>query len=293
MPKKALSALATGCNAIQSASTLSPAADHGDMPSLAGIGRTDAQTTDLFAFTRCDSLILALCTDPGIPPAVSSYIYPSDLTLEISIDRHSKVRFDDAASMLKYGGTIVRPEAVVAACRFRLTFDDEGQCNLTTHGIVAEHVSSIQVFTGLRDDPFIRLPRTGRNVAAVVIELPLQAVAKKDQTLLIWATTAVPGIEGPVGDHAGRALRSMFIDPANVLSPQKQFLELGMTPDVVILDVSRPSGFPNGRLLTDDVVDLVVDMPLPGGTLPGEAPDFPTENDVPFLGNFPYLAPPH
>ena len=39
-------------------------------------------------------------------------------------------------------------------------------------------VMKLDLFTGLRDDPFIRRPREGRNVAAVVIELPLEAVRK-------------------------------------------------------------------------------------------------------------------
>ena len=47
------------------------------------------------------------------------------------------------------------------------------------------------------------------------------------------------------------------------------------------------SAFPNGRELTDDVVDLVGHA----GTLANDAP-FPTTNDVPFLDVFPYLAPP-
>lgn len=267
------------------------AADHGDMTYLTGIGRSDARITDFFAFTRGENLVLVLCTDPDIPPGVAHYLYPSDLTLEIHIDRHSRVRFDDVEDLIKFGGTIVRPEAVVADCRLRITFDDNGDPSLKTTGIARKHLGAALFFAGLRDDPFIRRPRAGRNVAAVVIELPLEAVANRDQVLLLWATTTVPDVDGPIGDHGGRALRSMFIDPANVLSPQQQFRDLGIVPDVVILDTSLPSGLPNGRLLTDDVVDLVVDVP--GGTLPGEAPDFPTENDVPFLTDFPYLAPPH
>lgn len=265
------------------------AADHGDMAVLAGIGRSDAQITDLFAFTHGDNLVLALCTDPGIPAGVTSYLHPSDVTLEFSIDSHSKIRYDDPADLVQFGGTIVRPQAVVADVRLVVTFDDDGNPRIQAHGIAGKYLRSLQSFAGLRDDPFIRRPRAGRNVAAVVIEFPLKVLWKKD--VLVWATTSVPGVNGPIGDHAGRALRSMFIDPANVLTPQQQFLQLGMVPDVMILDARRPSAFPNGRTPTDDVLDLVVD--IPGGTLPGEGPDFPTENDVPFLAEFPYLAPPH
>src|SRR5262245_35143353 len=270
-----------------------PAADHGDMAVLGTLGRSDAQVTDFFAFTRGDSLVLALCTDPAIPTTVTEYLYASDLSLDIYIDRHSKVRYDDPDDLEQFGGTIVRPEAVVSDCRLTITFDNDGTPRLKTTGIAQKYLRDAEFFAGLRDDPFIRRPRTGRNVAAVVIELPLEAVAKRDETLLLWATTTVPSVNGPIGDHGGRALRSMFFAPTevNLLSPKQQFLELGLVPDVVILNTSLPSGLPNGRILTDDVIDLVVD--IPGGTLPGEGPTFPTANDVPFLDDFPYLAPPH
>jgi hypothetical protein len=53
-------------------------------------------------------------------------------------------------------------------------------------------------------------------------------------------------------------------------------------------------GFPDGRRLTDDVVDIserVVGGWLLGHKLPlGDGVD---RNDVPFLTTFPYVAPPH
>jgi hypothetical protein len=109
---------------------------------------------------------------------------------------------------------------------------------------------------------------------------------------LIWATTKVPDLEGPISDYGGRALRSMSDEAMNTMGPRDHWRLLETTPDVMILNVLHASGFPNGRELTDDVVDLVIDMPPPG-TLPGEGPEFPTANDVPFLASFPYLAPPH
>jgi hypothetical protein len=264
------------------------AADHGDMAVLGTLGRSDAQITDFFAFARGDNLVLALCTDPAIPTTVTEYLYASDLSLEINIDRHSKVRYDDPDDLAEFGGTIVRPEAVVPDCRLTITFDDDGAPRLRTTGIAQKYLRNAEFFAGLRDDPFIRTPRTGRNVAAVVIEFPLSAVAQRDETLLLWATTTVPSVNGPIGDHGGRALRSMFFAPTeiNLLSPRQQFLQIGLVPDAVILNSGLPSGFPNGRVLTDDVIDLTV------GTLPGENPAN-SENDVPFLDDFPYLAPPH
>ncbi|MCA9530131.1 MAG: DUF4331 family protein [Myxococcales bacterium] len=71
-----------------------------------------------------------------------------------------------------------------------------------------------------------------------------------------------------------------------------------VVPDTLTLDTSKASGFPNGRLLTDPVIDVTLnviflDLSVHGpGTLAG-VPINPPANDVAFLSAFPYLAPPH
>lgn len=70
-------------------------------------------------------------------------------------------------------------------------------------------------------------------------------------------------------------------------------------PDTIKYDPSMPTGYPNGRALTDQVVDITLaavllklgpDQPLTAFTNP---PLNPPANDVPFAAQFPYLAPPH
>ena len=265
------------------------AADHGDTPLLQSIPRHDARVTDLFAFVRGADLVIAVGTNPAIPPGVSDYQFPADLELEIHIDNDSAVRFDDPGDLATYGGTVVRPRKIREDVRLRLRFDDAGEPTLHLIGLPQTALSQVQLFTGLRDDPFIRGPRIGRNVAAVVVELPLDLVVADQPTLLLWATSRVPDIHGEQADLAGRALRSMFPenDQMNALHPRFHQAITGQAPDVMIFDTSRPAAFPNGRELTDDVVDLVGDARV----LSNDDP-FPTENDVPFLADFPYLAPP-
>ena len=95
---------------------------------------------------------------------------------------------------------------------------------------------------------------------------------------------------GRFHEFAGRALRSQFPenDAFNMLRPRDHFKKLGQVPDVVVFNTSQPAAFPNGRALEDDVVDLVGDPRVLGNDDP-----FPEENDVPFVDEFPYLAPPH
>lgn len=70
-------------------------------------------------------------------------------------------------------------------------------------------------------------------------------------------------------------------------------------PDAIKYDPSKPTAYPNGRTLTDPVVDITLaavllklgpNQPL---SLLADLPLNPPANDVPFLAEFPYLAPPH
>ncbi|HEY8376159.1 MAG TPA: DUF4331 family protein [Nannocystis sp.] len=70
-------------------------------------------------------------------------------------------------------------------------------------------------------------------------------------------------------------------------------------PDTIKYDPKLPTGYPNGRRLTDQVVDITLAAVLL--RLEGDQslmtfanlPLNPTANDVPFLDEFPFLAPPH
>ena len=264
------------------------AADHGDSPLLNEVGRNDAKITDLYAFTVGSNLVVALGMNPAVPVGVSSYLFPDDLEVRILIANDSPVAFGSAEDLLVFGGTLLAPGSIDDDVSFMLKFTG-GVPRLETRGF-REHPSAIRLFAGLRDDPFIRGPRIGRNVAAIVLEFPLSAVKSDGDTLLLWATTKVPDVNGPIAEHGGRALRSMFPenDVLNTSRPRDHFRLFGLVPDVVIFRTSQPARYPNGRALEDDVVDLVGDQRVLGNDSP-----FPSTNDKPFLTQFPYLAEPH
>lgn len=261
--------------------------DHADTPNLIAAQRHDARITDLYAFRDGGDLVIALCVDPTIPPGVSEYAFQPDTMFEVNIDNRSAVNYDDAEANALRGGTVTKPDKINDNIAFRITFE-KGIPRLQVRGI-RNGKEITQLFAGLRDDPFIRGPRIGRNVAAIVVKLPLSAVLADQPELLIWAYSRVPDIDRPQADHAGLALRTMFPEsmPMNEMHPRHHFRKMGVAPDVVIFDTSREAGFPNGRILADDVVDLVGDLRV----LSNDAP-FPAVNDVPFLTGFPYLAPP-
>jgi hypothetical protein len=76
---------------------------------------------------------------------------------------------------------------------------------------------------------------------------------------------------------AGRSVASLFV------------------PDVITLDLAKPSGFPNGRRMQDPVIDLelaalFLDLKTdPVDTL-AKLPLNPSGNDKPLLSGFPFLA---
>ncbi len=260
------------------------ASDHGDAPIGPAGPRQDANLTDLHAFVVGQNLVLALSTNPAIPPSATSYLFPTDVTFEFHIDSHSAVS----------NGEVVASERIDDDIRFRVRFNDDGTVKLLRLGKPGRapfDLGIVSLFTGLRDDPFIRGPRQGRNIGAIVLEVPLSTVLRPgNSTLVIWATSKVDEFDGRFQELAGRSLVSMFPENAlmNTMEPRQMLRRLGKSPDVLIFDTALPAAFPNGRALTDDVVDLVGDNRV----LANDAP-FPSTNDKPFLAGFPYLAEPH
>ena len=68
-----------------------------------------------------------------------------------------------------------------------------------------------------------------------------------------------------------------------------------VVPDTLKLDLSKPSGFPNGRTLSDPVVDIMIayvflDLTKHSPMALANLPLDPSGNDVPLRSDFPYLG---
>jgi hypothetical protein len=107
---------------------------------------------------------------------------------------------------------------------------------------------------------------------------------------------------GPFQELAGRTLYSQFDEKLalNFIHPSQHKAALGLNPDLVILNTAAPSRFPNGRLLQDDIVDLVAALPAPHNDARAFDLEFnlagfhATLGDIaPLPGVFPYLANPN
>lgn len=73
--------------------------------------------------------------------------------------------------------------------------------------------------------------------------------------------------------------------------PDPEALAAALLPDILPIDVTRPSGFLNGRRLQDDVI--TAELTLIFGANAALNDDHVDVNDVAFLSTFPYLASPH
>lgn len=70
-----------------------------------------------------------------------------------------------------------------------------------------------------------------------------------------------------------------------------------VVPDTLTIDLSKASGFPNGRKLADPVIDVTLaviflDLTKHSPLTLAQLPLNPPANDVAFRTSFPYLAPP-
>ncbi len=157
---------------------------------------------------------------------------------------------------------------------------------------------------------------TGLNVTAITLEIPKTAITDGDTTTGVWARTT--DTSGNTIDRMGRpAINTVFNttdadkDAFNAGYPvddQADFranvvgtlLALGndqatadgladfLLPDIITVDLAQPSAFPNGRALSDDVIDTELNL-ITGGAVPSDC----VANDNNFVNHFPYIGRPN
>lgn len=315
--------------ALVSAVVLAPgaarASDHADpiiLPDLT------PGLTGLFLFPDGDRMVFILGTHRALSVAGPYNLEPFEFAIHIDLD--SRISFTDAEDRARYGGTVVEPAGIDAevTLAFRLN-DDASLREQRFEGL--RSTNDIQIYTGVRDDPFIFPRFFGTNIIAVVVSIPRAAFPANQRDWLLWGTTTeVDG--GDQVDHVGRSNRTQLarfdflntVPPSRHLPaiqemhdkrerastflgqiavPLKNFFDVmfpirhyDFQPDVMVYTSRYPPGYPNGRLLTDDVVLLTCQI---GECLLMEAAFTDTEewprqtvNDKEFLAGFPYLAEP-
>jgi hypothetical protein len=156
----------------------------------------------------------------------------------------------------------------------------------------------------------------GINTSAFEVELPPALLrGSTGNTIRVWGTTSRDGVQAdrmglptintvliPFArkddfNHAIPSLdRQLFRATAlasliglNGNSAYSNQVVDAVLPDVLTLDMSSTAGFLNGRRPQDDVIDGVLRLASNNAVLG----DGVNANDVAFLADFPFLAPPH
>ncbi len=155
----------------------------------------------------------------------------------------------------------------------------------------------------------------GLNVSAIVLEVPTSSLIQSSSNIGVWART---GAGSQQFERMGRPVINTVLIPSgskdafNATHPAEDvatwttaatasLVALNgdpaysaavariLLPDILTLDTAAPSGFLNGRALTDDVIDIALTVVSKGAI----TTDCVDANDKTFLTSFPYLAPPH
>lgn len=277
----------------------------------------------LFVFPHGDRLIVILNFCPGLKEKSPSLHHVHDLSYEVHFDLASPVSYDDPVQKLRYGGTVDRPGRIASTASIGYRLNESAELVKFTQTGVLRDVE-IKTYVGVRDDPFIFPKFFGSNVVAMVAAIPMSAFGPEQQDFIVWGGLYK---NGKKVDHVGRSNRTMQprLDFLNTLEPAEHLeaiidhqqnpgliegvlmsrlaplfaiRDYDRFPDVMIYSTRFAPGFPNGRLLTDDVAALACQT---GDCLLWELSfadvktwDWPrkTTNDKPFLPDFPFLAEP-
>ena len=238
-----------------------------------------------------------------------------------------------AEARARYGGSIANPEGISDDVLIEFTLKNDAKIReiKVVRGLKnAENIRSdgsfdpntICAWADVRDDPFIFPAFFGTNVVAMVMTIPASAFPEGQRDWLLWGTSSKGTRQI---DHVGRSLRTQNprFEMLNTLPPSQHkaaideehehpgllrdiALRFNMqslfayrawdhVPDVMVYTTRFRVGFPNGRLLTDDVAallgqhgdTLLLELSHHTGGWPRR-----TTNDKDFLPAFPYLAEP-
>ena len=189
----------------------------------------------------------------------------------------------------RYGGKISLPAEIKedVVIEFRLdnrAICQEGYPKYTGAASAGWRNDDIKIKTGVYDDPFIFPAFLRTNVVAMTVKVPIALFPASKQDFLIWATSHKGSRQV---DHVGRSLRTQNprFELLNTLHPSQHaaairaehenpglvrdillrlnfaqafaYRKWDFIPDVMCFSTRYPVGYPNGRLLTDDVAALL------------------------------------
>lgn len=271
------------------------AADHRDAPAVDGAGEGDI--TDVFAFLDPNDksrIVLAMGVNPfAVPAVIQSYRFSKDFLYQFKIDRTGSYRedfvvqvtFQDTPTGQRAHVRVGSPDPGYVGASNVLLVNPPSELDIPA-GTLFGAPNDIQVFTGLRDDPFVldgqffRItageadvfrnipssplgPLRGRTVRAdgtsgldmfggfnasyIVVEFPVAWLGVTKDIINIWGTVSAPVLETGTYVQFERMGQPLF-NTVFMPSGLKDAFNQGIPSD----DVLRWSGFVPDALTTTD-----------------------------------------
>lgn len=266
---------------------LSPtrASDHADPVALV---YPEANITDLFFFPQGDRMILVFDVRRALRNPKPYNLEP--FLFEINMDFTTPLAFDSAEDRARYGGTVTQPEKIHPDATIKLRLNNDATLKEASF-VGLTDTDKIETFVGVRDDPFVFPRFFDRNTIATVMSIPMTSFPAGQRDFILWSTASK---DGEVIDYVGRSLRTQLprfgflnafppSEHVKQLMEEKEFWDgiynflrnkreawpkafadliqftfqirpYDLAPDVMIYSNRFSPGYPNGRLLTDDVV---------------------------------------
>jgi hypothetical protein len=295
--------------------------DHFDAPDLKS-PNMDARVDicDTYAFRNPSDTgrsVLAFNVNPLAPTLADSF--EPEAIYEFKVDTNG-----DAIADIAYRVTFSAKEHGVQMATLRRAGGEQARGNGNEGDILFKDVpvsfgekadiaeaGGYRFFAGMRSDPFFfdlegylnGMKFTGtdkfldKNVFSIILELPNSALGDNPR-VGIWSRVLIPG-DGNLFfqiDRMGRPFVNVGFtrDEDDLLASHGHSPEsarktaLTLLPDILDYDYSRPSGYRNGRTLTDDIIDIQLAVLTNGAVTTDKVGP---HKDL--LTAFPYLGSPH
>jgi hypothetical protein len=144
------------------------------------------------------------------PCDLSPYLY------EVDIDLTTPVLFDNEEDRLRYGGTMPVPDKLHADVTIKVQLNDDTSLKSIAYTGLKD-TDKIRTYTGVRDDPFVFLRSSKKNVISMVMSIPKSAFPQGQRDFILWGVTYV---NRKVSDRVGRSVRShAYVAIENIVTP--------------------------------------------------------------------------
>ena len=252
------------------------------------------ELSDYHVYEKAGKLVFSIASFPTNRDQSGDQVaFPDNYSVQVDFDFDSAVAFDNAQLNNVAGGRFLSPEKIKEDVSIFLGFQD-GELKASVRGHRRYRPSLIQrsldqLFSGTRAEVFQFGPgvRANRNFLVFSIDKADLLPFSSNPVLVTWATSYLNEgstyrdslgteqviVDGPYKDLIGRALKDQNpteIRIQNALHPSQHVAEGFGYPDVVIYDTSKPSVFPNGRSLDDDIITYL--SQFDGTTPPATSP---------------------